>query len=225
MFFLLWRGFRHATVAKHYRFAQLARSMKFVPRSSLVYLAALLACAAGCANNSASANRGANPQIPVPTSTAQLRTGDSLTIALQGVPDPSTNSVQIDEQGLISLPYIGILAAAGLGTADLSQRIRETYVTKKIYTVVDVSVSVTERFIYVGGEVQRPGRITWTTDLSVAKAIQAAGGFTLYAKETAVRLSRDNNSYTIDVKLAQKNPTQDPRLMPGDSLQVSRSPF
>ena len=86
-------------------------------------------------------------------------------------------------------------------------------------------MSVTERFIYVGGEVQRPGRITWTTDLSVAKAIQAAGGFTLYAKETAVRLSRDNNSYTIDVKLAQKNPTQDPRLMPGDSLQVSRSPF
>ncbi len=225
MLFFRPRGLRHATVANVHRFTQLARSMKFVPRSSLVCVAVLLACAAGCASNPTGASRGANPQIPVPTSTAQLRAGDSLTIALQGVPDPSTNSVQIDEQGLISLPYIGILSAAGLGTADLSQRIRETYVTKKIYTVVDVSVSVTERFIYVGGEVQRPGRITWTTDLSVAKAIQAAGGFTLYAKESAVRLSRDHNAYTIDVKLAQKNPTQDPRLLPGDSLQVSRSPF
>jgi polysaccharide export outer membrane protein len=200
--------------------------MNFVSRISFVCLSTLLVFAAGCANGGGRTNAaGANPQIPVPASTAQLRAGDSLTVALQGVPDPSTNSVQIDEQGLISLPFIGILTAAGVSTAELSQRIRETYVTKKIYTVVDVSVSVTERFIYVGGEVQRPGRITWTPDLSVAKAIQAAGGFTLYAKETAVRLSRENNSYTIDVKLAQKSPSQDPRLMPGDSLQVSRSPF
>ena len=119
----------------------------------------------------------------------------------------------------------GTLTAAGVSTAELSQRVRETYVVKKIYNIVDVAVSVTERFIYVGGEVQRPGRIIWSPDLTVAKAIQSAGGFTLYAKETAVSLSRENNSYVIDVKLAQKNPAQDPRLMPGDSLQVSRSPF
>lgn len=199
--------------------------MNFVSRAVLLSLAvASLLLAAGCATGGGDAAR-ANPQIPVPASTAQLRSGDSLTIALQGVPDPSTNNVQIDEQGLISLPFIGVMNAAGASTAELSQRIRETYVTKKIYTVVDVSVSVTERFVYVGGEVQRPGRIIWTPDLSVAKAIQAAGGFTLYAKETAVSLSREKNSYTIDVKLAQKNPAQDPHLMPGDSLQVSRSPF
>ena len=88
-----------------------------------------------------------------------------------------------------------------------------------------MSVSVTERYIYVGGEVQRPGRIVWTPDLTVAKAIQSAGGFTLYAKETAVTLVRDKAAYPIDVKLAQRNPSQDPRLMPGDSLQVPRSPF
>ena len=86
-------------------------------------------------------------------------------------------------------------------------------------------MSVTERYIYVGGEVQRPGRIVWTPDLSVAKAIQSAGGFTLYAKETAVSLIREKNTYAIDVKLAQRNPVEDPRLVPGDSLQVPRSPF
>lgn len=166
-----------------------------------------------------------NPQVPVPVSTAQLRIGDSLSVALLGVPDPSTNNVQIDEQGLISLPFIGTLSAAGASTAELTQRIRETYLSKKIYTAVDVAVNVTERYVYVGGEVQRPSRIPWSPDLTVAKAIQAAGGFTLYAKETAVSLVRDKAAYTIDVKLAQKNPAQDPRLMPGDSLQVSRSPF
>jgi polysaccharide biosynthesis/export protein VpsN len=183
---------------------------------------ALLALSAGCGTTAVTP---ANPQIPVTASTAQLRPGDSLNIALQGVPDPSTNTVQIDEQGLISLPFIGTLPVAGLTTAELSQRIRETYIAKKIYTSVNVSVSVTERYIYVGGEVQRPGRIIWTPDLTVTKAIQSAGGFTLYAKETAVSLVREKNAYPIDVKLAQKNPAQDPRLLPGDSLQVPRSPF
>lgn len=189
---------------------------------SLASALATLLLIAGCASHGGAT---ANPQIPVATSTAQLRPGDSLTITLQGVPDPSTNAVQIDEQGLISLPYIGTLTAAGGTTADLSQRIRETYVTRKIYTTVDVSVSVTERYIYVGGEVQRPGRIVWTPDLTVTKAIQSAGGFTLYAKETAVSLVRDKDAYPIDVKLAQKIPEQDPRLIPGDSLQIPRSPF
>ena len=197
--------------------------MQFARRAcSWSFPVALLAFAPGCTTEAVSA---ANPDIPVATSTAQLRPGDSLNIALQGVPDASNNTVQIDEQGLISLPFVGAVTAAGLSTNELSQRIRETYISKKIYTTVDVSVSVTERYIYVGGEVQRPGRIVWTPDLTAAKAIQSAGGFTLYAKETAVNLVRDKAAYPIDVKLAQRNPAQDPRLVPGDSLQVPRSPF
>ncbi|MFM8619841.1 MAG: polysaccharide biosynthesis/export family protein [Opitutaceae bacterium] len=177
----------------------------------------------GCANSSDTT--AAPTRIPEAGSTAQLRPGDSLTVALQGVPDPSTNNVQIDEQGLISLPFIGAVKAAGSTLADLSQRIRETYLSRRFYTAVDVSVVVTERFVYVGGEVQRPGRISWTPDLTVAKAIQAAGGFTLYAKENAVSLVREQAAYSVDVKAARKDPSRDPRLVPGDSLQVSRSPF
>lgn len=197
--------------------------MDFTRRLRRVGLALLASgLFAGCATEVATP---VNPQVPVAASPAQLRPGDSLNVALQGVPDASTNNVQVDDQGLISLPYIGPVPAAGLSTAELSQKIRETYIAKRIYTTVDVSVSVTERYIYVGGEVQRPGRIVWTPDLTVAKAIQSAGGFTLYAKETAVSLIREKNAYPIDVKLAQRNPAQDPRLVPGDSLQVPRSPF
>jgi polysaccharide export outer membrane protein len=172
-----------------------------------------------------SGSAAANPEIPASTGSALLRNGDSLTIALQGVPDPSNNSVQIDDKGLISLPYVGPITAAGLNTGELSQRIRDTYIAKKIYMTVDVAVSVTERYVYVGGEVVRPGRIIWTPDLTAGKAIQAAGGFTLYAKETKVGLVRDQKTHDIDVKLAQKNPAQDPKLLPGDALQVPRSPF
>lgn len=188
--------------------------------TSLIFLGLL--AIAGCTSTGST---GSNPRVPESASSAVLRPGDSLTVTLQGVPDPGTNSVQIDEQGLISLPYVGALSAAGVSTAGLSQRIRETYIARKIYTTVDVSVTVTERYVYVGGEVAHPGRIVWSPDLTVAKAVQAAGGFTLYARESAVNLTRDKDAYILDVKLAQRNPAEDPRLMPGDSLQVPRSPF
>ena len=178
---------------------------------------------AACSTPDSSTAR--NPVIPSAASASQLRPGDSLTVAIIGVPDPSTNAVQIDDQGIINLPYIGTIKASGETAGSLTQRIRETYVTKKIYTTVDISVSVTERYVYVGGEVEKPGRIIWTPDLTAAKAVQAAGGFTLYAKVDKVSVVRNQVLYDIDVKLAQKNPSQDPRLEPGDSIQVARTAF
>jgi polysaccharide export outer membrane protein len=179
---------------------------------------------AGCVTDSSSPT-GANPQVAAPTLSAQLRPGDSMIVSLLGIPEPTNSSVQIDEQGLIRLPYIGAVQAAGLTTAELSQRIRDTYIDRKFYTAIDVAVNVTERYVYIGGEVQRPGRIVWSPDLTLAKAVQSAGGFTLYAKETRVTLTRDRKAYEFDVKLAQRRPEQDPLLFPGDSIQVPRSAF
>ena len=183
---------------------------------------ALIGVLAGCATPEPT---GKNPVIPSAATASQLRPGDSLTVAIIGVPDPSTNSVQIDDQGIISLPYIGTIKASGQTAGGLTHLIREAYVTKKIYTSVDISVSVTERYVYVGGEVEKPGRIIWTPDLTAAKAVQAAGGFTLYAKEDKVSVVRNQVLYYVDIKLAQKSPSQDPKLEPGDSIQISRSAF
>jgi polysaccharide export outer membrane protein len=191
-----------------------------LPRAATI---ALMVVLSGC--STVDSATGKNPTIPSATSSSELRPGDSLTVAIIGVPDPSTNNVQIDDQGIISLPYIGTIKASGETTGGLTQRIREAYVTKKIYTSVDISVSVTERYVYVGGEVEKPGRIVWTPDLTAAKAVQAAGGFTLYAKEDKVSVVRNQLLYELDIKLAQKNPSQDPKLEPGDSIQVSRTAF
>lgn len=190
-----------------------------------VFIFALCALFSGCASSSAGAAGAKNPKAAAPSMSAQLRQGDSLSISLLGIPDPITSAVQIDEQGTIRLPYIGSVTAAGLTSSELSKAIRDAYINKKFFTTLDVSVSVTERYVYIGGEVQRPGRIVWSPDLTLAKAIQSAGGFTLYAKETKVMLSRDRDAYHFDVRLAQRNPDEDPLLFPGDSIQVARSAF
>ncbi|MDR2676032.1 MAG: polysaccharide biosynthesis/export family protein [Opitutaceae bacterium] len=184
---------------------------------------AMLFLPAGCRSPGGDSRR--NPELPASGSAASLRPGDTLVITLQGVPDSSNNQVQIDDQGLISLPFIGAVKASEVTTANLSRQIRDTYVAKKIYTTVDVSVSVTERYVYVGGEVGRPGRVIWTSDLTLTKAVQAAGGFSLYAKEKGVNLVRDGRSHVIDAHLALKKPSEDPLLLPGDSLQVPKSAF
>lgn len=178
----------------------------------------------GCETTS-SGPAAQNPRLPEGASAAQLRPGDALGIALQGIPNPSQHNVQIDDEGLINLPYIGGIKVVGLTTSQLSAHIKRTYVEQNFYRAIDVSVTVTERFVYVGGEVQNPGRIEWAPDLTMTKAIQAAGGFTLYAKESAINIVRDQNAYTLDARLAQRSPTEDPRLLPGDSLQIDRSAF
>ena len=40
-----------------------------------------------------------------------------------------------------------------------------------------------------------------------------------------MNLTREQKAYDVNITLAQKNPGQDIRLMPGDSVQVPRSPF
>lgn len=194
-------------------------------RRLFVLLVALLGLLlTGCVSDNAPSG-GINPRIEAPSMSAQLRPGDTMTISLLGIPEPITTSVQIDEQGLIRLQYIGAITASGLTTAELSQSIRDAYITKNYFTALDVSVNVTERYIYIGGEVQRPGRIPWSPDLTLSKAVQSAGGFSLYAKESKVTITRDRKAYKFDVKLAQRRPEEDPLLFPGDSIQVPRSAF
>jgi polysaccharide export outer membrane protein len=179
---------------------------------------------AGCGSDDASPTAG-NPHLAAPVLSAQLRPGDTMVVSLLGIPEPVNANVQIDEQGLIRLQYIGAIPAANLTTGELAQAIRDAYIAKKFYTAIDVSVNVTERYIYIGGEVQHPGRIVWSPDLTLSKAVQSAGGFTLYAKETRVTITRDRQSHEFDVKQAQRKPDQDPLLFPGDSIQVPRSAF
>lgn len=187
----------------------------------------MAAALAGCGATTPGTSSGQrhNPRLPDEGNVAVFRPGDNLVVTLQGIPDPSNNQLQIDDQGLISLPYIGAVKASGETAAVLAQQIRESYISKKIYTTVDVSVTATERYVYVGGEVARPGRVVWAPDLTVTKAVQAAGGFAIYARQAKVSLARNGRSYTIDAALAERDPAEDPRLLPGDLLNVPKSAF
>src|SRR5450432_2369384 len=105
--------------------------------SSVVALSALLA-AAGCATGGGRPSAASeNPHVAAPSLAAQLRPGDTMMVSLLSIPEPTNSNVQIDEQGFIRLQYIGAVKAAGLTTSELSQSIRDTYISKKFYTTLD----------------------------------------------------------------------------------------
>ncbi|WOO40006.1 polysaccharide biosynthesis/export family protein [Rubellicoccus peritrichatus] len=202
-----------------------ARHTHFLPTGGMLFRYFLVVFALLAIVGCETTDNGLEELPKAPKQAAVLRSGDGIEVLLQGIPDPSVNEVQIDDQGYISLPYIGKVRASGLAPSELAADIRKAYVDQKIYRSVDISVRVTDRFVYVGGEVANPGRVIWTPDLTFLKAIQSAGGFSLYAREGAVQLSRDQQTYQVDADKAQNQPQFDPKLYPGDSINVPRSPF
>ncbi len=200
--------------------------MALLPRLGRILLPLfLLLLLNGCSTDAVT---GENPRIPATTSSAQLRPGDSLTVALLGIPDPTTHSAQIDEQGLISLPYIGPVNAAGATTSDLAQRVRETYITRKFYTTVDVSVTVTERYVYIGGEVAKPNVYMLqepggsNRPITVLQLFLRAGGATQYADIKDVTLRRvDGSVQRVNLKAIMAGAAPDLSLVADDMVIVN----
>ena len=179
----------------------------------------------GCATNrppSEVADR--NPILPH-SNVAGLRIGDSVVIQLQSIPDPSRIEAQLDDEGAVSLRFIGRIKAVGLSPSQLADAIRQAYINGRYYPDIDVGVTMAARYVYLGGEVRQPGPILWSNELTLTQAIAAAGGFAIYAKENGVQISREAQTYIVNAALAQRQPTEDPRLLPGDTVFVPRSAF
>jgi polysaccharide export outer membrane protein len=116
---------------------------------------------------------------------------DELEITVWGNKDLTRETV-VRPDGLISMPIIGDVQAAGLTADALSQRIAERL---KQYVATRPSVSVSVKTInsysvYVLGEVTRPGKFQLKSYVTVLQAISMAGGFTDYAKKNKVQVLR-----------------------------------
>ena len=158
-----------------------------------------------------------------------LRSGDQIELRLGGVPPQEIEQIsgqyQVDGQGFLNLPHIGKIRAAGLAQAELQTTIEAAYRNQQIYTnpTVTINVPTQARFVNVGGDVKTPRRVEFTPDLTVLGAISAAGGFTEFADTTKVRLLRDGHASLVNIKEIRKDPSKDPRLKPGDTLEVPQS--
>lgn len=117
---------------------------------------------------------------------------DVLEIAVWKNADLSRTTA-IRPDGLISMPIIGDVQAAGLTADGLAHRIAER-LKQFVAGNPAVSVSVKELnsySIFVLGEVTKPGKYQAKSYVTLLQAISMGGGFTEYAKKNKLQIVRN----------------------------------
>ncbi|HEY1768959.1 MAG TPA: polysaccharide biosynthesis/export family protein [Chthoniobacterales bacterium] len=169
--------------------------------------------------------------LPAALADAVLRPGDPVDMKISGVPtDEQTqvnNTYSVDANGMINMPYINKVKAAGLTPAQLAASIEAAYRQNEIFTnpTITIVMQPQTRFVNVGGAVRNPMRVPFTEDMTLLAAINAAGGFNDYADQKRVRLLRGNEAKLFDVRQFRREPGLDPKLQPGDRVEVPQSFF
>jgi len=117
---------------------------------------------------------------------------DVLEIAVWKNADLSRTTA-IRPDGLISMPIIGDVQAAGLTADGLAHRIADR-LKQFVAGNPAVSVSVKELnsySIFVLGEVTKPGKYQAKSYVTLLQAISMGGGFTEYAKKNKLQIVRN----------------------------------
>ena len=115
---------------------------------------------------------------------------DVLEIAVWKNPD-LTKIVVIRPDGLISMPIVGDIQAAGLSANELAQRLADRLRQFVQNPAVSVNVKELNSYsIYVMGEVAKPGKYQLKSYVTILQAISMAGGFTEFAKKNKLQVVR-----------------------------------
>jgi protein involved in polysaccharide export with SLBB domain len=160
---------------------------------------------------------------------AALRPGDTVEIRLAGVPAEEIAMFSapyvVDESGMLNLPYINQVRVAGLQPNQAQAAVEKELRDEGIYThpTVTILAAVNTRFVSIGGAVRAPGRVPYTPDLTLMSTINAAGGFNEFADKKRVRLIRGGKAEVIDTRKISRDPSLDPKISPGDQIEVGQS--
>jgi len=157
--------------------------MRFV---TSCFLVVLLACgAAGCVEEQV------NYKVDmVAPSEFLLGPEDVLVVTVWKNQDLS-REVAIRPDGMISMPLIGDVPAANLTANSLAKRIADRLTEYMASPIVSVQLKeVNSYFIYVLGEVPKPGKYSLKSYANVMQGISLGGGFTPFAKKNQIKVLR-----------------------------------
>lgn len=148
-----------------------------------------------------------------------LGSGDQLRIIVFGE-DNLSGEFFIDGAGMVSLPLVGEVPAAGKSLAQFRSEL-ETRLSDGYLNDPRVSAEVLNyRPFYILGEVEESGEYPYTDGLTVMNAVARAGGFTYRANTRIVFIKRANTNAEVEVPL---NATL--RVMPGDTIRIAERFF
>ena len=150
----------------------------------------------------------------------KLKPLDPLAIRFNGILEQQGLEVIIDEGGFISLLHLEPIKAAGLTTSELEEKIERNYIDGEIYRNVSVNVIMTSKIYYVQGEVMQPGQFQLSSGTTLLQAIATARGYSPYANEKKVTITRQEKISQYNMKEIEKDPSLDIKIEAGDVIKV-----
>jgi polysaccharide biosynthesis/export protein len=195
--------------------------------SVVLVLASLSAWASQGAAQSGSAESNSDPKIPMSAAgpTYLIGADDTLYISVWKEPD-LTETLPVRADGMISLPLLNDVRAAGLTPMELGSTITERL--KKYVADPRVTVVVTQmnsQRVYVTGEVLHPGAMNLTPEMTVLQAL-ANAGFTQFANTKGIYVLRgeggEQKKFPVNYKklIKGQDSAQNILLKPGDTIVV-----
>jgi len=156
---------------------------------------------------------------------AAFRPGDSFQLRMTGMPAEDALMYALDftigGDGYVNIPLGGQVRAAGLTQSQLEKAIERKLVDEKIFRWPTATINVPNqvRFVTVGGSVRQPNRLPWSSDLTLLSALSAVGGPGDFGGDK-VNLIRNGEVTQYSIKKLKKKPVDDPRLLPGDQVDL-----
>lgn len=138
-----------------------------------------------------------------------------------------SGDVTVRPDGMITLPLIRDIKAAGLTPSQLADRIQ---VAVREF-IIDASVTVVvrqmnSRKVFITGEVKRPGPYPLASTMTVMQLIAVAGGLTEWAEAKSISVIRveggETRTFAFDYKnvASGRKPEQNITLKSGDTVVV-----
>lgn len=141
--------------------------------------------------------------------------------------DMLSRRVVVRPDGKISLPLVGDIQAAGLTSNQLKEHIEKRLKEyQELPTITIIVAEINSYYIYVLGEVTRPGRYQLKSNISVLQAVSLAGGFTNWASPNSMVVLRRNGEKEEKIKVRYKKiisgsrPEENILLKAGDSIII-----
>jgi len=172
----------------------------------------------------------AKPAVPGPTVAVEegftIGPEDVLGVVVWREADVS-GDVTVRPDGMITLPLIGDVKAAGLAPQQLADRVQTAL--REFITDASVTVVVRQmnsRKVFITGEVAKPGAYPLLSTMTVMQLIAVAGGLNEFAEGKSISVMRTEGGQTKTLPFDYKNvangkkPGQNIVLKPGDTVVV-----
>lgn len=142
------------------------------------------------------------PELAKPFNSSSSYSSLAGNITATTATENSLQVITIDDEGYITLPIIGRIAASGLTRTELAEAIEKQIVAGGYLADPQVNVRFAGLTISVIGEVNRPGRYDIKRDqISILEALALAGDMTIYGNRANVAVVREVDGKNIVTKL------------------------